>query len=72
MIRGLVKSVRIRHARGMDRSRAMRCLQRARLVVTVLVVAAGVGGCKTTPVDRSLDIPAWCEPHGCPKGGGGL
>ena len=50
----------------------MRCLQRARLVVTVLVVAAGVGGCKTTPVDRSLDIPAWCEPHGCPKGGGGL
>ncbi|HUN52445.1 MAG TPA: hypothetical protein VMU42_15080 [Candidatus Sulfotelmatobacter sp.] len=56
----------------MDRWQAIRSLRRARLMLTLLVVAAGIGGCKTTQVDRSFDIPAWCEPKGCPKGGGGL
>ena len=44
-------------------------MQRA---IAALLMALSLSGCKVTPVDRSFDIPNWCEPYGCPKGGSGV
>jgi hypothetical protein len=42
-----------------------------RLIFVALVMTGTLNACKAQPVDRSFYIPNWCEPYGCPKGGGG-